>query len=267
MRDAKHFGSAIAATPVPWLQPFAATSRLLLRVFLRGGLSACLILSGCLDDGVGPPPDQDGDGIPDADDRCPTQAETTNGVFDLDGCPDTPLDLYQAVRSDVEPFAAVVFSTITNGWTYSPLRRFELFRGSMSTACGIGQGPFYCGPEWGVFLDEAFMLDQLQRIGDFAPAAIVAHEIAHHIQFQTGILGSVPTIVTELAADCFAGAWASTASARGLLDQGDLLEAGQSLFEVGDSPGTPWFQPGAHGSPLQRQQAFGRGFYQGALAC
>lgn len=35
-----------------------------------------------------PRPDFDGDGIPDAVDRCPTRAETRNGFRDGDGCPD-----------------------------------------------------------------------------------------------------------------------------------------------------------------------------------
>jgi outer membrane protein OmpA-like peptidoglycan-associated protein len=34
------------------------------------------------------PPDSDGDGIPDDQDRCPLEAETYNGCHDDDGCPD-----------------------------------------------------------------------------------------------------------------------------------------------------------------------------------
>jgi hypothetical protein len=33
-------------------------------------------------------PDNDGDGIVDAIDMCPNEAETKNGVDDEDGCPD-----------------------------------------------------------------------------------------------------------------------------------------------------------------------------------
>lgn len=36
-----------------------------------------------------PPNDQDGDGIPDSEDLCPTMPETFNGFEDFDGCPDT----------------------------------------------------------------------------------------------------------------------------------------------------------------------------------
>src|SRR5690606_18026014 len=39
-----------------------------------------------------PPPDQDGDGIPDAEDGCPTEAETVNCYLDGDGCPETDTD-------------------------------------------------------------------------------------------------------------------------------------------------------------------------------
>ena len=36
-----------------------------------------------------PTADSDGDNIPDYLDSCPNQPETFNGVFDVDGCPDT----------------------------------------------------------------------------------------------------------------------------------------------------------------------------------
>jgi hypothetical protein len=35
-----------------------------------------------------PPPDYDGDGLPDDRDVCPTRPETVNGFQDGDGCPD-----------------------------------------------------------------------------------------------------------------------------------------------------------------------------------
>jgi hypothetical protein len=40
-------------------------------------------------DAACPAPDRDHDGIPDAQDRCPDQPETVNGVDDDDGCPDS----------------------------------------------------------------------------------------------------------------------------------------------------------------------------------
>ncbi len=35
-----------------------------------------------------PDPDNDGDGIPDVQDKCPLAPETRNGIADDDGCPD-----------------------------------------------------------------------------------------------------------------------------------------------------------------------------------
>jgi OOP family OmpA-OmpF porin len=42
---------------------------------------------------VGPAPDKDNDGIPDATDKCPDRAEDGDGFEDLDGCPDIDNDL------------------------------------------------------------------------------------------------------------------------------------------------------------------------------
>ena len=45
-------------------------------------------LDGFQDEDGCPDPDNDGDGVPDATDRCPTEAETKDGVDDEDGCPE-----------------------------------------------------------------------------------------------------------------------------------------------------------------------------------
>jgi uncharacterized protein len=228
--------------------------------------SSLFVLASCIptDSPLGPDlQDSDGDGILDQADSCPNAAEVFNRVFDSDGCPDSPPDLYNAVRADVEAFWSGYFST-TLGRQYAPLRSMVLFSGGATSACGPGAGPFYCGQDQTVYLDNPFLLDQLQRIGDFAPAAIIAHEIGHHAQFLLGILGTTFTIAIELQADCLAGRWAGSAGARGLLDIGDMQEAYTSLFQSGDAPGTPWFHPNAHGTPLQRQQAFAHGVANGA---
>ena len=43
-------------------------------------------------------PDLDDDGILNALDQCPNQAETFNGALDSDGCPDITKDLYDTAR-------------------------------------------------------------------------------------------------------------------------------------------------------------------------
>ena len=228
-----------------------------------------VLLTGCDQKITGPDPvnlDTDNDGIMNSADSCPSQPETVNKVFDRDGCPDQPLDLYLAVRADADAFWTFYFNGVL-GRQYFPVARVQMFNGFVASACGPGSGgPFYCGLDFVMYLDERFMLDQLNRIGDFAPAAIVAHEVGHHVQGLLGLLG-LPSIQKELQADCLAGAWAASAGARGLLDPGDFQEAARSLFEAGDPAGVPWFAPSAHGTPQQRQQSFTFGFTAGAIRC
>lgn len=215
---------------------------------------------------VGPSnPDPDGDGIVGLADKCPTQPETPNNVFDRDGCPDKSSDLYAAVQIDVNTFWSAYFGAVLFRPYLQPGVR--LFSGSVGSSCGPSLGgPFYCGLDLTVYLDEPFLQAQLTRFGDFAPAMIIAHEVGHHTQNLLGLLGQL-SIQKELQADCLAGAWSASAGARGLLDAGDLQEAGASLFAAQDAPGTPWFASGAHGTGAQRQQAFSVGFLRGAAFC
>lgn len=47
-----------------------------------------------------PPPDADGDSIPDSQDACPNQAETVNGFQDQDGCPEPDLSIIKSDSPD-----------------------------------------------------------------------------------------------------------------------------------------------------------------------
>ncbi len=116
-----------------------------------------------------------------------------------------------------------------------------LFKGQTQSVCGgafAATGPFYCPAERKAFLDTAFFTTLEQRLGaggDFAAAYVLAHEIAHHVQNELGILGQVNAIRpqmsqadsnaisvrVELQADCFSEIWA-----RGAQDQFDSLERG-----------------------------------------
>jgi predicted metalloprotease len=212
-----------------------------------------------------PSADLDGDGILDSVDGCPSQAENRNGVFDRDGCPDRPADLYHSAMADAQTFWANYFNGVL-GRPYYPAR-LVMFSTPIVTPCGpASPGPFYCGLDATVYLHEGFMDDQLRRFGDFAPVVIVAHEVGHHTQNLTGVLGAI-SIQKELQADCLAGAWSASAGARGMVETGDLNEGAMSLFSAGDAIGTPWFAPGAHGNSVQRQQAFFSGFSRGAFGC
>jgi predicted metalloprotease len=103
-----------------------------------------------------------------------------------------------------------------------------------------------------------------QTVGDFAVAYIVAHEYGHQVQSELGLYDKygqqLPTMAFELQADCFAGNWAKHASDQNQLEDGDLQEALDAVLAVGDFNTS---DPGHHGTPEQREQAWRTGFDSG----
>ena len=167
-------------------------------------------------------------------------------------------------------------------------RRAELvaFRGVTRTGCGYGESataPFYCPRDQRVYIDLSFFDELSQRLGapgDFAGAYVIAHEIGHHLQNLIGNLGRKgegadgDSVRTELQADCFAGVWAASASARGLLEEGDLEEGVRAAAAIGDdrlqkrSSGVVVPESFTHGTSEQRARWLFQGFKEGNLrAC
>lgn len=135
-----------------------------------------------------------------------------------------------------------------------------------------GIGPFYCHADLrgAVYLPlgwlKQFIFPRTEfRKQDFALAYVVAHEWGHHLQQVLGILNrsGLTSLQIELQADCLAGVWAFSAWSRQLLEPGDIGEAIRLARRVGDAPGTPANDPGAHGSPTQRAAWFNRGYNGG----
>ena len=176
--------------------------------------------------------------------------------------------------------------------TYEPAT-LVLFKGQTRSACGgasAATGPFYCPPERKAYLDTAFFTTLENRLGargDFAAAYVVAHEVAHHVQNELGILRQVNqmraqiseadsnamSVRVELQADCFSGIWARTAQQKfGSLERGDIAEAMNAAAQIGDDT----LQRNAgqavrphtftHGTSEQRQRWFRRGLESGNLA-
>ncbi|MDP5307906.1 KPN_02809 family neutral zinc metallopeptidase [Paracoccus spongiarum] len=168
-----------------------------------------------------------------------------------------------------------------------------LYRGQVQSACGgasAAMGPFYCPNDRKVYLDTDFFDMMEKRMGaggDFAYAYVIAHEIGHHVQNLTGVLGQVNaarsrsgeaqsnqlSVLTELQADCYAGIWARGAEKMfGTLDEGDLQEAQRAAQAVGDdviqanAGRTPMPDSFTHGSAAQRQEWLMRGFRSGDMA-
>jgi predicted metalloprotease len=137
------------------------------------------------------------------------------------------------------------------------------------TACGPA-GPehfaFYCPAEEAIYSSPAGLDEHRRRIGDFAPIVVMAHEWGHHIQTLLGIAPAAGNAF-ELQADCLAGAYASDAGQRGLLDPGDITEAVAMAAEAGDPLGLPQDTPGAHGINDDRITAFMRGYLAGVDTC
>jgi hypothetical protein len=175
--------------------------------------------------------------------------------------------------------------------TYRPAR-LTIFRQEVDTACGTqdaGVGPFYCPASKGVYLDPTFFTALSARVGvrlgDFAQAYVVAHEVGHHVQFLLGIIPataaadqadpageSARSVRVELQADCFAGVWMHSAYQRGDLSDADLADALRAAAVVGDdfqqrkATGTVRPEAFTHGTSAQRQHWLTTGFVEGRPA-
>lgn len=193
--------------------------------------------------------------------------------------------------ADTEEVWAEIFETQLGETYQAPT--LVLFKGATRSACGgasAATGPFYCPPERKAFLDTAFFTTMEQRLGaggDFAAAYVVAHEVAHHVQNELGILGqanqlraqmnetdsNAMSVRIELQADCFAGVWARAAQERfGSLERGDIAEAMNAAAQIGDDTlqrnagQTVRPHTFTHGTSEQRQRWFTRGLESGNLS-
>jgi uncharacterized protein len=103
-----------------------------------------------------------------------------------------------------------------------------------------------------------------KTVGDFAVAYIVAHEYGHEIQDELGLFeqygDQVPQMNFELQADCYAGTWANSAYKEKRVSDADVQEALDAALAVGDFATD---NPGHHGTPEQREQAWSTGFKSG----
>ncbi len=212
-----------------------------------------------------------------------------------------PAELTQADREAAE-FVSVTLADTEEVWAgifSSELgRRYEpatlvMFSGVTQSPCGGASGatgPFYCPVDRKAYLDTDFfatLARQLGARGDFAAAYVIAHEIAHHVQNELGILGRANelrsrlgqaqanevSVRIELQADCFAGIWARHAEARfGSIEPGDLDEAVNAARRIGDDTlqrnagRVPQPHTFTHGTSEQRSRWFARGYQTGDIS-
>ena len=181
--------------------------------------------------------------------QSPAPADQDSGEFE--GV-DEDEDFVMAILGSTETLWTEEFAAV--GDTYDPAT-VVLFSGATQSACGGANsaiGPHYCPLDETVYIDLTFY-DELQRRfgasgGDFAEAYVLAHEIGHHIQQETGIMEQVRgiqqqnpglaneySVRMELQADCLAGIWAHSIFDRGnVLERGDIAEAISAAEAVGD---------------------------------
>lgn len=168
-----------------------------------------------------------------------------------------------------------------------------LYKGVTRSPCGGASGatgPFYCPLDKKVYLDTDFFTTLSQRLGaggDFAAAYVVAHEIAHHVQDELGILSQVNevrqqvgqaesnalSVRVELQADCLSGIWARGAHEQfGTIEPGDFEEAVNAARQIGDDTlqrnagQRPMPHTFTHGTSDQRSRWFVRGVESGDIA-
>ena len=164
-----------------------------------------------------------------------------------------------------------------------------LYAGITQSPCGGASGatgPFYCPADRKAYLDTEFfetMARELGAKGDFAAAYVIAHEVAHHVQNELGILPQVNrarqgasqveanqlTVRLELQADCLSGVWARAGG--GLLEPGDLEEALNAARKIGDdhlqkrAGRVPQPHTFTHGTSEQRSRWFATGYETGDI--
>jgi predicted metalloprotease len=204
--------------------------------------------------------------------------------------PDRELVEYMSVvLDDAQAFWSDVFRA--SGLQYRDATTV-LFEGYTDSGCGGADeryGPHYCPLDENVYLDLDFfrqLQTQFGARGDFAPAYVLAHEIAHHVQNVLGTneqvrelqqqdpsLSNELSVRLELQADCFAGVWAASVFAADNssleLDAADISEGIEAARAVGDdriqAAATGRIDPESwtHGSSSQRERWFTEGYRSG----
>ena len=203
----------------------------------------------------------------------------------------------QSVDDERAAFLSVVLKETENTWgrifensgsRYDP-PRLVLYSGFVQSSCGFGSaavGPYYCPADQKVYVDLSFfdlLSRRLDAPGDFAQAYVLAHEVGHHVQNQTGVLGrfnaarqrmderaaNLESIKVELQADCYAGVWAHAADRTGIVEEGDIDEALGAASAVGDDmmqrrqQGYVVPESFNHGTAEQRSRWFRTGYQSG----
>jgi predicted metalloprotease len=151
----------------------------------------------------------------------------------------------------------------------------------IQTACGPAgdDAAYYCPVDDTIYVAQVFAAGLYNGVlrglpgeragyghaaGDFAVAYVLAHEYAHNVQQEAGVLAAnqeLPVVKPiELQADCLAGTWANSTYKQGLLEPGDFEEMINTALAVGDFD---FGRAQHHGTPEERAAALQAGFRSG----
>ncbi len=215
---------------------------------------------------------------------------TFEGDSNLDDpiAPDTGLDgkeaptsdeVVQAALEDVQSFWSRTYEDLY-GEPYEPIGGGFIPYGPDTgrLPCGnpayseIAGNAFYCPSEDLIAWDDVNLVPGLYAaFGGFTLGIVFAHEFGHAIQKRAGTLAQGPTIMSELQADCFAGAWTADVDAGNArhfeLTVTDLDKAFEGFLELRDTVGVDPTDDAAHGTGFDRIGAFTEGFEQGPGRC
>jgi uncharacterized protein len=222
-----------------------------------------------------------------ADDRATATSENHNLIVGAKDSaqPQTMEQFLTAVTKDVDSYWTQTFKASDLPEPQVKYAWIPAGRTAASACDGDGgamgdSAAAYCRADDTIYISEKFAtdiydgaLDQALpgssrgyggTVGDFAVAYIVAHEYGHQVQDELGLYekygNQVPTMAFELQADCYAGTWAKSAADQGRLEDGDVQEALRAALAVGDFDTA---NPGHHGTPEQRADAWNTGFESG----
>ncbi len=214
----------------------------------------------------------------DTDPLAGAQVDAKGRLDDADASELDARQVTDAALADVDAFWARTFDAVY-GAVYQPIQGgfFPYGPDSDPVPCGPGGGllyseiannAFYCpGDDLIAWDEDALIAPLFEQFGGFTVGIVFAHEFGHAIQARA-VSPRLPTIVLELQADCFAGAWTKDVG-EGNSDTfsvtEDQLDASVAGFlQLRDGIGTEANDANAHGTGFDRIGAFQDGFENGA---
>ncbi len=153
------------------------------------------------------------------------------------------------------------------GLTPPTLTTFEIYNGDP----GDPPNAFYIPSQKAIYIDRRLLDYYTAEFGNFAGVTVLAHEYAHFIQDELGLLvRSTPVRTIELQADCLTGSFTGYLRDTGQLGGGEYEIGAKMLYAVGDdqlSPDTTvpiWV---AHGTAEERVESYNAGYNGSAQTC